>query len=56
MATLAAALGVQLEKLGHYTLNSVAALPMTAQGHHGVALVGRAGWLTALVTAVIVGV
>ena len=56
IATLAAALGVQLEKLGHYTLNSVAALPMTAQGHHGVALVGRAGWLAALTTAVIVGV
>jgi len=56
MATLAAALGVRLEKPGHYTLNSVAALPTTAEGHHGVALVGRAGWLTALATAVIVGV
>ena len=56
MATLAAALGVRLQKPGHYTLNSVAALPTTAEGDHGVALVGRAGWLAALVTAVIVGV
>ena len=56
MATLAAALGVRLEKSGHYTLNSVAALPTTAAGHRGVAIVRRAGWLTALTTVVIVGV
>jgi len=56
MATLAAGLGVRLEKPDHYTLNSVASLPTTTEGHRGVALVGRAGWLAALTTAVIVGV
>lgn len=56
MATLAAALDVRLEKSGHYTLNSVASLPTMTEGHHGVTLVGRAGWLAALTTAVVVGV
>lgn len=56
MATLSAALGVKLEKSGHYTLNPVASLPTTTEGHRGVALVRRAGWLTTLTTAVIVGV
>jgi len=55
MATLAAALGVRLKKPGHYALNSLATLPTTAEGHRGVALVRRAGWLAALTTAVIVG-
>jgi len=56
MATLSAALGVRLDKPGHYTLNTVASLPTTAAGHRGVAIVRRAGWLTALTTVVIVGV
>ena len=56
MATLAAALGVGLEKPGHYALIPNAPLPTTTEGHRGVALVGRAGWLAALTTAVIVGV
>ena len=56
MATLSAALGVRLDKPGHYTLNPVASLPTTTAGHRGVAIVRRAGWLTALLAAVIVGV
>jgi adenosylcobinamide-phosphate synthase (EC 6.3.1.10) len=56
MATLSAALGVRLDKPGHYTLNAVASLPTTAAGHRGVAIVRRAGWLTALSVAVIAGV
>ena len=56
MATLSAALGVRLDKPGHYTLNAVASLPTTAAGHRGVAIVRRAGWLTTVSAAVIVGV
>ena len=56
MATLAAVLDVRLEKPGHYTLNAAASLPTTTDGHRGVAIVGRAGWLAALTTAVIAGV
>jgi adenosylcobinamide-phosphate synthase len=55
MATLAAAVGVRLEKPGHYTLNPVASPPTTTAGHRGVTIVRRAGWLTGLLTAVIVG-
>jgi adenosylcobinamide-phosphate synthase len=56
MATLAAVLDVRLEKPGHYTLNAAASLPTTAASNRGVAIVGRAGWLAALTTAVIAGV
>ena len=56
MATLAAVLDVRLEKPGYYTLNAAASLPTTTDGHRGVAIVGRAGWLAALTTAVIAGV
>jgi|AntRauMinimDraft_4_1070384.scaffolds.fasta_scaffold00218_5 adenosylcobinamide-phosphate synthase len=53
MATLAAALQVQLTKPDTYTLNAVAELPTTAAAERGVDLVDRAGWLAFGTTAVI---
>mgnify|MGYP006280543839 CR=1 FL=1 len=53
MATLAAALHVQLRKPDTYTLNPMADLPTTAEADRGVDLVDRAGWLAFAVTAVI---
>ncbi len=54
MATLAAALQVRLEKPGVYTLNAVASLPTVPEGHRGIRIVERAGWLAFCLTAVIV--
>ncbi|MFB6218243.1 MAG: adenosylcobinamide-phosphate synthase CbiB [Halobacteriaceae archaeon] len=45
MATLAAALGVRLEKPGAYRLNPRGALPSVAQARRGVRVVGVAGLL-----------
>jgi adenosylcobinamide-phosphate synthase len=56
MATLAAALGVRLEKPGGYVLNPIASLPTVAESEAGVAVVRRAGWLAFGTTAVIVSV
>ena len=56
MATLAAGLGVRLEKPAHYTLNPDASVPTAAEGRHGVAIIRRGGWLAAVTTTVIVGV
>ena len=53
MATLAAALHVQLTKPETYTLNPMASLPTTAEAERGVDLVDRAGWLAFGATAVI---
>lgn len=53
MATLAAALGVRLEKPDTYTLNAVAELPTVGAANRGVDLVDRAGWLAFGSTAVI---
>lgn len=54
MATLAAVLGVELAKPGHYTLACGPALPTVADAESGVRIVARAGWLSfavAIVTA-----
>ena len=56
MATLAAALGVRLEKPDSYVLNPIASLPTVAESEAGVAVVRRAGWLAFGTTAVIVSV
>jgi len=53
MATLAAALQVQLTKPDTYTLNAVAELPTTAAAERGVDLVDRGGWLAFGAMAVI---
>jgi len=53
MATLAAALHIQLTKPETYTLNAMASLPTTVEADRGVDLVDRAGWLAFGTTAVI---
>lgn len=56
MATMAAVLDVRLEKPGVYVLNPNAALPTSEEAANGVALVGRAGWLTIGLAGVIAAV
>ncbi|WP_135820208.1 adenosylcobinamide-phosphate synthase CbiB [Halostella litorea] len=53
MGTLAAALGVRLEKPGAYDLNAMATLPDAAAAERGVAVVGRAGLLAYGVAGVV---
>jgi adenosylcobinamide-phosphate synthase len=54
MATLAAALGVRLEKPGAYVLNAGADLPSVAAARRGLDAVGAAGWLALVATAAVV--
>ena len=54
MATLAAVLGVRLEKSDVYTLHPTAQLPTTTEAHRGVAVVDRASLLSFLIAGVIV--
>jgi adenosylcobinamide-phosphate synthase len=54
MATLAAALTVQLDKPETYCLNPMASLPTVREAERGVDIVGRAGWLAFCTLAVIV--
>lgn len=56
MATLAAVLGVRLEKPGYYTLTYGPALPGVADATRGVAIVRRAGWLVVGFASVSAGV
>jgi adenosylcobinamide-phosphate synthase len=55
MATLAAVLGVYLEKPGHYALDGEGdeRLPTRSEGERGVRLVGRAGWLAVAAAGVV---
>jgi len=53
MATLAATLGVRLEKPGAYDLRLGAAPPTTAEAERGVATVGRAGLLAVALAGVV---
>jgi adenosylcobinamide-phosphate synthase len=56
MGTLAATLGVRLEKPDTYTLNPTASLPTPGDASRAVRLVTAAGLLTYLVAALAVGV
>jgi adenosylcobinamide-phosphate synthase len=56
MATLAAVLGIRLEKPDHYTLVCGPALPRVADAARGVEIVRRAGWLTIGVASISAGV
>lgn len=52
MGSLAAVLGIRLEKPGAYTLFPERSLPTTAEANAGVRVVSRAGWLGVGVTGV----
>lgn len=53
MATLAAVLGVQLEKPDAYTLGPGGSLPTADHARRGIRVVGRAGWLAFVGGAVV---
>jgi adenosylcobinamide-phosphate synthase len=53
MATLAAVLGVRLEKPDHYALDGGPALPSVDDARRGIRVVGRAGWLAFGLAAVL---
>jgi adenosylcobinamide-phosphate synthase len=53
MATLAVALGVRLEKAGHYRLNAGHPLPSVAAAERGVRIVAGAGVLAVALTGVV---
>jgi adenosylcobinamide-phosphate synthase len=55
MATLAAILGVELSKPGHYALVQGPSLPTVTDATQGVTVVRRAGWLTFVLVVVAVG-
>lgn len=55
MGTVAAAIGVRLEKPGAYVINPIASLPAVDDARRGIRLVGRTG-LLAYGTAAGVGV
>jgi adenosylcobinamide-phosphate synthase len=51
MATLATALGVELSKPDHYTLDCGPALPTVEDAQRGTRIVARAGWLFVAISA-----
>jgi adenosylcobinamide-phosphate synthase len=51
MATLATALGVELSKPDHYTLDCGPALPTVEDAQRGTRIVARAGWLSVAISA-----